>query len=195
MRTPLPKSLKRLGRGEDGIAALEFAFIAPVLLLLVMGTIELGLILTAQMMMESATYTASRLGKTGQGVRDSTQAARIKAEIARVGGVIMDPKKIIVTSTFYKEFDQVEKPEPFNDANKNGKRDSGESFTDWNGNAKWDAMSGDAGYGDEQQVAVYTSSYSWTLFTPIVSSVIGTNGKVNITARTIVRNEPYDTGK
>ena len=191
MRISLRISLKRLRRGEDGIAALEFAMVAPVLLLLVMGTFELGLILTAQVLMESATYTASRMGKTGQGISDSTQAAKIKAEIARVGGLIMDPARIVVTSTYYKNFQQVEKPEPFNDANRNGKRDSGESFTDWNGNAKWDAMSGDAGYGNKDEVAVYTSTYSWPLFTPLLSSVMGQDGKVDISARAVVRNEPF----
>ncbi len=105
----------------------------------------------------------------------------------------MDPSKIVVTSTFYRAFDEVEKPEPFNDANKNGVRDSGESFTDWNGNANWDAVSGDAGYGDDGQVAVYTSSYVWTLFTPLIGQLIGNDGKtVTISARAVVRNEPFD---
>ena len=89
MRIRLPGTAKRLQRSEDGVAALEFAMVSPVLLLLVMGTIELGLVLTAQMMMESATYSASRLGKTGLGRSDATQAAKIKAEIGRIGGTIM----------------------------------------------------------------------------------------------------------
>ena len=191
MRIPLPKCLKRLGRGEDGIAALEFAFIAPVLLLLVMGTVEVGLMMTAQVMMESATYTASRLGKTGYVEKNKTREATIRAEIARVGGVIMDPNKILVTSFSYKDFNEVEQPEPFVDANKNGKRDNGENFTDVNGNGKYDLDRGVSGQGAASNIVVYTSTYSWELFTPMISYVLGTNGKVIISARAVVKNEPY----
>lgn len=190
-RLPPPLLLKRLARHEDGIAALEFAIISPVLMLLVMGTMEVALILTAQVLMESATYSASRVGKTGQVATDSTREATIKNEIARIGGLLMEPSKIVVTSTYYNNFDEIEKPEPFEDNNSNGKRDNGEPFTDWNGNGKYDLVSGDAGYGAREKVVVYTSSYDWTLFTPLISRFLGTDGKMTISARAVVRNEPY----
>ena len=187
----LSRSLRRVLRREDGATALEFAIISPALFLLMMGIVEVGLMMTAQIMMESATYAASRMGKTGYVASGSTQEKMIKGEILRVGGVIMDPSKISVTSTFYNNFQQIGKPEPYTDVNGNGRRDNGEPFTDWNGNGKYDTVSGDTGYGGREKVVVYTSSYDWKLFTPLVSRVLGNNGTVTLSARAVVRNEPF----
>jgi hypothetical protein len=50
---------------------------------------------------------------------------------------------------------------------------------------------GTNGLGQADQIIVYTVSYPWTLFTPMLSAIIGTNGVVTISTRIVVRNEPY----
>ncbi len=57
--------LTRLWRREEGISSLDFALVAPVLMLFMTGIIEVALAMFAQHVMEGATFSASRLGKTG----------------------------------------------------------------------------------------------------------------------------------
>jgi len=63
----LKRYLARLRRDADkGQAALQFALIAPVFFLLLMGTIEAGVIFFAQSSLQDAVNGASRLIRTGQ---------------------------------------------------------------------------------------------------------------------------------
>ncbi len=49
-------------KGEEGAAAIEFALVLPVLLLLLLGMMEFGLALWRQEMMTNATREAARAG-------------------------------------------------------------------------------------------------------------------------------------
>ena len=57
---------KKFRRDEDGIAALEFAIIALPFMALLFGVIELAIIFFLGSTLQSATYEASRLIRTGQ---------------------------------------------------------------------------------------------------------------------------------
>ena len=50
---------------------------------------------------------------------------------------------------------------------------------------------GTGGLGTSGQVVVYTISYPWKLFTPMLSAIIGTGGNVTLSSRIVVQNEPY----
>jgi Flp pilus assembly protein TadG len=53
-------------RNAAGSVAIEFAFVAPIFLLLLMVIVELGLTLTTQSLLDGATRDAARLIRTGQ---------------------------------------------------------------------------------------------------------------------------------
>ena len=61
--------LARFTRAEEGVTAIEFAMVAPVLIILLMGIIEFSLMMTAYNVMESATTVSARLGATSRGRR------------------------------------------------------------------------------------------------------------------------------
>ena len=54
-----------LARCNEGVTAIEFALLAPVLLLLVMGIIEFSVIMFVSVMLEGSTDMTARLGSTG----------------------------------------------------------------------------------------------------------------------------------
>jgi len=183
--------LHRLQREERGVTAIEFAVVAPVLSLLLLGIIEFALIMVVYNTMEGATAISSRLGKTGYvGSTLTRQQTILNAIIDRTGSLI-DTSKLTVTSKFYKQYDQINDPEPFIDANGNSSYDAGETYTDINGNAQWDSDMGSSGYGSAGDVVVYKVSYPWPLATPIMSNLIGLNGIYTITTHAVVKNEPY----
>lgn len=185
-------SLRGLLRREDGVTTLEFSLVAPTLMLLIMGTVEIGLAMYAQHVMEGATFAASRLGKTGYTEEGRSQEELIREILERRAGMLLDMDRVQLTSKAYQQFDQIGQPEPFIDANGNGERDVGENYTDVNGNGQYDSDMGADGYGNAEEVVVYTVTYPWPVFTPIIGHFIANqDGHVNLTARTVVRNEPY----
>lgn len=187
---------RTLLRDQEGAAALEFALVLPVLSLLVFGTIEMGLTMLAQGIMESATFAASRLGKTGyatDGNYDDLAAREeaMRAILNRRAGILLDTSKISITTKAYAQFDQIGDPEPFIDANGNGVRDDGENYTDINKNGKYDTDMGADGMGNARQVVVYTINYPWRIMTPLIGKFMGHGGVIDLSARTVVQNEPY----
>ena len=184
-------STRRVVRSEGGATMVEFAILAPALFLLIMGTIELALMAAGQNILESATFQASRLGKTGFVSTGKTQSETVIGKLTGFSSYLLDASKITVTNLSYTSFDQIGQPEPWTDTNKNGVRDTGEAYTDINGNGKYDLDRGAAGFGNAGSIVVYTATYPWSIVTPIVAKLIATNGVVTLTARAVVKNEPY----
>jgi Flp pilus assembly pilin Flp len=184
-------TLRGLWRDERGVTAIEYAVIAPVMMLLVFGIIEFAMIMAVHNTMEGATAVSSRLGKTGYTGSGLTRQQTILNAVNARASALLDPAKLTVTSKFYKQYDQINDPEPFIDANGNSSFDVGETFTDINGNAQWDADMASSGYGSAGDIVVYTVSYPWSLMTPIMRELIGVNGNYTITTRAVVKNEPY----
>ncbi|MFT3972253.1 MAG: pilus assembly protein [Amaricoccus sp.] len=173
---------------EAGAAAVEFAFILPILLLFALGTIESAIVLFIRSSIESAVLEASRYGITGSedGV---SRADRVLAIVEERTYGLLDPDKIELETLVYDDFADIGKPEPFVDANGSGFYELGESFTDVNGNGKWDADMGKAGLGDGNDIVVYRVRYSWGIITPMLRGIVG-ESIVNESA-VAVRNEPY----
>ena len=169
---------------------MEFAIIAPVLILLLMGITEFAFIMLASNVLESATAISSRLGSTGYTANGTSREDTIMQSIQQHAGELLDTSKVTIASKYYSQFDQINQPEPWTDTNHNGVPDPGE-WVDVNGNGVYDTDMGTAGYGGANDIVVYTVSYPWTIMTPIMSSLIGTNGVLTLTASAVVKNEPY----
>lgn len=181
----------RLLRAREGVTAVEFAVIAPVLMLLLFGIIEFSLIMLVTNIMESATAISARLGKTNYADSGLTREKTITNSIANRAGSLVKPANLTITSKAYQEFDQISDPEPYTDTNGNGTRDAGEAYTDVNGNGQWDVDMGVAGFGGAGDIVVYTVTYPWPLVTPIISNLLGNGGVFTISTHAVVKNEPF----
>jgi len=183
------KLSKSITKDNGGATALEFAFIAPVMLLLMMGIIEFSMIMFTQTVMESATSNTSRMGRTGFSLAGLSREQQLINNVATRTAGLLNPSLITVTMQTYSSFDRVNDPEPFIDSNNNGVYNSGEAYTDINGNGQWDQDMATAGAGNANDIVVYTVSYPWQITTPLVNAVIGNIFAVS--ARSVVKNEPY----
>jgi len=155
------RSQERMRRGST---AVEMALLAPAFFLLLMGVTETGLMFGAQQLLENATFNTSRLAKTGYVANGQTQGQTVSQILTtelQSYGSLINTANVTMTEADYN------------------------SFT----NAA--AGGGASGYGAQQQIVVYTVTYPWKLFTPILSNLIGTNGIVGLTSTIVVRNEPY----
>ena len=182
---------RRLHRDRRGTTAVEFALIGSVLVFLLAGIVEFSLIMVVNNSLDASTSISSRVGKTGFADTDKSREQTILEEIDRRVGSLIDVEEVQISSESYTNFDQIGKPEPWNDANNNGTPEAGE-FTDINGNGQWDEDMGTEGFGGSDDVVVYTISYDWKITTPLLSQVIGgSDGAITLKTRWVVKNEPF----
>lgn len=177
---------------ERGSTLIEFAFAAPVVVLMIVGTIEFGMIMFVSTLMESALRDAARFGITGQEPVEGTRLEQIVAIIEQrtIGLVDMSDAKVDVL--VYPTFGDVGRGEAFVDGNGNGTYDAGETFTDENANGAHDTDVGEAGAGEAGAIVAYRMEYAWPLRTPMAGHLVGHDGKFVLKSAIAVRNEPYD---
>lgn len=183
---------RRFASAERGSALIEWAFVAPVLILLVMTIIEVSMITFINNAVEGGLKDASRWGITGQSPPAGMTREQYVAQIVRDNTYGLIPASdITITTKVYPAFSDVGKGEPFNDLNSNGKYDAGEPFTDINGNGKWDADMGVDSVGSGGDIVAYTVDYKWTVMTPLLMPLAQSNGQFDYAATVVVRNEPF----
>jgi hypothetical protein len=181
--------LVRLARDRRGVTVVEFAFVLPTMLVLMMGLMELGYQAYVNAALTGAVQKAGR----DSGIQGATPAAIDAKVLARVHAVVKAatflqgyPKRLS-----YSTFSAIA-PEPFVDTNKNGVRNSGECFTDVNGNGRWDDDAGRAGQGGANDVTVYTVAISYSRLFP-VARWFGLPGTATLSTSTTLMNQPYAT--
>jgi Flp pilus assembly protein TadG len=182
----------RMARCARGVAALEFAFAGPVVIIAMLGALELSLLMFATTLMEGGLREASRFGITGNIPAGTTREARILEMIGSNTIGLVDMASAELSYKIYPSFGDVGKPEPYVDSSPaNGAYDAGEDFTDINGNGQWDSDMGQAGLGGPGDVVLYTVSVDWDMFTPLIGSLMTDDGTLKLQSSIAVRNEPY----
>ncbi len=84
------ESLRRFGRADLGVAAIEFAFIGPVFILIFFVTIESGLMMLTEYSLQSAVQDSSRLVRTGQAQLNPLSQAQFNTEICKTAKLIIN---------------------------------------------------------------------------------------------------------
>jgi len=187
-------------RDCSGNAIVEFAIVAPVMAVLLMGLGDLLYQAYVQAILIGAVQQAGRSsGIEGGSTTSDTIDARV---IAMVSQIVQNPTQSCSPSGAsgatwcslrenYDTFSAVA-PEPFTDTNKNGVRDQGECFTDMNNNGVWDADPGISGQGGASDVALYTMTIRYPRLFP-VAGLIGLPAQATVSAATLLKNQPYAT--
>ncbi len=184
------RDLGRLRRNREGAAAAEFALIAPMVVLVIVGIAEIGTTLFVGALMEGAVREASRYGITGQGGAGRMQTVRDIIDDTTLGLVDIDVADI--STKIYNDFDSIGHGEPYtDDSPANGAFDPGEAFVDVNGNGQWDTDQGKDGVGDPGEVVVYNIAYDLPLLTGMLTQHFGSAGLIKVKSRIAVRNEPF----
>lgn len=179
-------------RRESGTTAVEFALLSPVFFTLALGIVETSMIMFTQNVLENAMFNAARVGKVGYVATGKTREQTILEEVNARAGSFIDTSKLMLASKSYDNFSTIAQPEPYVDSNRNGRYDQGENYTDLNKNGKFDADRGASGQGNAQDVVVYTITYPWKMYTPLISNIMAdSSGTYDLSAKLVVKNEPY----
>jgi Flp pilus assembly protein TadG len=177
----IKSTLSALKKAREGASAIEFAIVAPSLMLLLAGFIEIGIIIFVSSAVESGTNMSARIGITGyNGTTASNtvndQAIRInfiKDQIYNITGALISKDKVIISVNTYGNYSDI------------------------------NTTAGIEGAGSGGDIVVYKTSYKYLIVTPLLGRLIGSGfnsgdeGKGNTTSYfyniesvAVVRNEP-----
>lgn len=188
LRRPLPRALRSLRRDERGVTVIEFALIAPVMIMTMMGLFDLGYNVYTAVLLDGAIQQAAR-NSTIEGA--STKTAALDAKVTSMVHAIAPSASLAFKRTAYTSFAKVGKPEDFTDVNGNGTCDAGEPFEDANGSGGWNTNQGKAGSGGARDAVLYEVTVSYERPFPVLQ-FLGLEPDYAMTARTVLRNQPYD---
>lgn len=195
MRRPL----RSLPRERRGVTAVEFGFVAPVMMVLIMGLGDLLHQVYAQSLLNGEVQKAARdSGIEGGAANAATIDGKVVSRMLPIiKGLTQSCGATGTTATWcstrksYDNFTEVA-PEPFTDGNGNGVRDPGECYTDMNGNGTWDADPGLAGQGGASAATQYTMTIRYPHIFPVMG-LLGWSTMQTISATTLLKNQPYAT--
>ncbi len=179
------KLFSPLRRNQDGVAAVEFALIAPTFMLLLMGTFDIGYAGYIKYVLQGALEDAGRSASL-----ETTSTTTLDTKVRDTVKTLNNAGTLSVSRQYYERYTDVKTPEEFTDANANGIRDAGECFIDRNGNSTWDADVGLNGRGGAQDVVVYKATFKYNRIFPLWK-MLGQAETQDIIAQTYLRNQPF----
>lgn len=179
---------------NKGSAALEFAMVAPAFFLLLMGTIEAGVIFFAQSSLQNAVNDAARLVRTGQSAcftKDSNNkcqpmtADQFRAQVCSEVSALLQNCSADANGNSDLQFDVTAYPSGFTAAANSSPLDAQRSLpnlTTFN-------------IGNACDVVLVRAFYRWPVFTPMLSFFLAdmNDNKHLLATAAAFRNEPYVT--
>lgn len=178
----------RLLRDRRGATLVEFAMIAPVMLLLLMGLFDLCYRSYAQSILTGAVQAAGRRA-TLEGNASGTSTAAIDDAVVKQVRAIARDVRWESSRKHYSAFGDV-RAEPFDDTNHNNQYDVGECYSDVNANLRWDSDAGSTGQGGANDITLYSMSMTYPRLFPLYG-LMGLSTEQTISAQTLLKNQPY----
>lgn len=183
--------MRKVHSDQSGATIIEFALVAPIFFLLLLGIIEFGMIGFSQVAIESAVSATAReasLGKSVGGDRVQYVRQHIRTKLRGlinvdqlvisastvVGGGAVEPD--VCLSSPPRIGGPCPPPLLWEDGNRNGVYDETVPVTSL------------GGAGDIVEVRVY---YPWKIQLPFLNKFFGENGIFMMSSSTIVKNEPF----
>lgn len=182
-------TLRRLPADRNGVTLVEFALVAPVLIVMVMGLFDIA----------HSQYTSSMLnGAMQKAAPDLTlenansQQVNIDARVReQVATVMPQGATVTVQKVSHFDFADVGEPEEFTDQNSDNICNNNEPYIDNNNNGSWDADRGKDGIGGARDVVLYTTTVTYPRLFPMYG-LIGLSQNVELSSSTVLRNQPFD---
>lgn len=178
--------IAKLRQSEAGSTALEFALIAPVFLLMLLGIFDLGHMAYGHATLNGAVQEAARTSALETG--DTEEA---DDRVVALMKAVLPNAEYEFSRVSYVDFNDVGRPEAWNDSNGDGLCNNDENYVDENGNGTWDKDIGEDGNGGAGDVVVYEVevSYSPVFAVPFFASL---SDRRTLSATTAVkRNQPF----
>lgn len=183
--------IRALFKSQSGISTVEFAIILPAMLTLICGSIEMGHMLFARVVLEGAVTEAARIATASLETAEAERTTIMENSIQQTmqSFPLAAGERISIKTTVYSDFASAH-PETYEDANNNGQYDLGETYVDRNANGKWDAASPITGtLGGPGDVVSYTVRFPKRILFGFLGMSKLMGNSIKLDATTVVRNE------
>jgi Flp pilus assembly pilin Flp len=181
--------LARLARDSRGVTAIEFALIAPTLLMVLLGGFDTAYNLYTAAVLDGAAQKAAR-DSSIEGAE--TKGLAIDDRVVAAVHNVMPTADVTFDRRAYRDYSDIGRPEDYTDIDKNGTCNDGEPFEDANGNGAWDADRGADSMGGARDAVLYSITVSYPRAFPLMH-LLGLPETVTSKTQTVLRNQPYGT--
>jgi Flp pilus assembly protein TadG len=187
--------LKRLRRNDRGATLIEFALVAPALMVVIMGLLDMSYRLYAKALFEGAVVKAARDAtlESGANVASGTLIdTKVKDAFRDVNGTVTD-SSFSFTRRNFKDFTNAGKKEPSTGPGGLCAPPAGATvytYVDVNNSNSWDDGA-QGGQGGANDVVLYTATVTYRSLFP-VNALFGASTMQTIKASTVLRNQPYN---
>jgi TadE-like protein len=190
MRCRAGSCFRSLAAERSGATIVEFAFVAPIFIGLVMFIFDAGFLMFAQSVLRGEVNAVGR-ASTLENATDESRTAMDQALSDKIRAVVPDGQLEFDRVSFNNYGLAQSRVEPFVDGNNSNDCDNAESFLDLNGNGRHDLDGARAGGGGARDVVIYTVTLRYERLFP-VEGLLGLDGTVELEARTLLKNQPFD---
>lgn len=177
--------LRHVRASSCGVSTIEFALVAPVFMVVLLGLFDMAHQAYANAILNGAVQDAARTSSLETG-NTTVADAKVRASIDK----IIAAPDFTSSRKSYLDFSDVGRAEKWNDANSNGTCDNKESYTDENGNGGWDDDIGVSGNGGANDVVIYTVEVKYTA--PFAMPLVpGSMNQRTLSASAVKKNQPF----
>lgn len=192
-RAATPRRFVRaLARDQKGATIVEFAFVAPVMGLALLGAFDVAHTLYMRSALQGIVQKTAR-DSTLETAGETTQQTLLDNKVKDQVKALANNMTVTITRRYYRSFTKASQAqaEAWTDTNGNGTCDAGEPYQDSNRNSSWDKDGADSGQGGAKDAVLYTVTVSYPRLFPI-QNFVGGASTTKVTASTILRNQPYN---
>lgn len=187
------RMLNALTRNDDGASIMEFGLIAPIVMVMMLGTMDIGHSYFVRATLDGAMQNAARSSSL-EG--SATLTAQELVDLRVESSILALAPNATITSTrrYYKTFSEAALAraetviEPPTGADM--KCDPGESFMDANDNGVWDVDGGTDGQGGAKDIVIIKFKVSYPRLFPM-AKLLGLPANVELESNSILANQPY----
>ncbi len=186
-------ALRTIRRNQSGTSITEFGLIAPVVLIMLLGTYDVGHEMYVKSVLNGALQEVGR-NSALEGATNADQRAEIDERLTQSVKGVVPNAEVEVTRRYYKTFSQAAAAQAEDviedDEDANNQCDEGESFMDANHNGKWDKDGGTDGQGGAKDVVIIGVTLRYDRLFPS-ASFIGYGSDVILVSDSVIANQPY----
>lgn len=180
---------RRLRRDDRGATLIEFAMVAPVMLIVIMGLLDMTYRIYVNAVLQGAVQKAGRAATLASNNTSQVQIdTDIKNAFKQVNAGVTDAS-FVFTRRNFTNFTNADKMEP--STGPGGVCATGYTYVDLNNSNTYDDGAQN-GQGGAQDAVLYTVQVTYPTPFP-VSSLYGASRTPTIRATTILRNQPFAT--
>jgi Flp pilus assembly protein TadG len=180
----------RIKRDKRGATLVEFAIVAPVLLTIIMGIMDVAYNQYARGVLEGEVQRAARK-LTMESAADIAKQTAMDTSVKTQFLKVVSPATVTFKRTWYTNYEiATKRKEDFSDTNGNSTCDNGEAFEDANRNSVWDTDASVDGSGGAKDAVLYTVTATYKRVFPM-ATLVGAEPNVTLVAATVLRNQPF----